>query len=130
MIANDLLSLLRHPLTGEELVGDFPAEDHGGCAGLTGMLRSASGEFPVIGGVVIFRADLATDKTVAGQARVRALELLGKDLGLFIDRKEQRTHVVIERRTPRLNDGEQSPEMAARLAAAMDVIEAEATALP
>lgn len=64
MIANDLFSVLCDPSTGEQLVGDFPNSREGGSVGLTGVLRSASREFPVVGGIAIFRQDLMTANVI------------------------------------------------------------------
>ena len=58
---------------------------------------------------------------------MRALELLGKDLGLFASRTAVSAHVVVQRATPRLNPAPLSQPLQAALTDAMDAIEAEAT---
>ena len=53
--------------------------------------------------VIMALLGIVEDRSVAGQARVRAIELLGKDLGMFVERKDVRTSIVVHRATPRLN---------------------------
>ena len=69
---------------------------------------------------------IATDETINAMARVRALELIGKNLGIFVDRREERHHLVIERRTPSLNPAPLTPDLAERLSSARDAIAIEA----
>jgi len=60
--------VLRDPVTGERLIGQFPNSEKPGSFGLTGVLKGRSRDFPVLGGVVVFREDLATE-TVTKYAR-------------------------------------------------------------
>jgi hypothetical protein len=75
--------------------------------------------------VITALVDIVEDREVAGQARVRAIELLGKDLGMFVEKSERRTHIVVQRATPSLNPSplplELSRARAAILAAAVPV---------
>jgi len=71
-------------------------------------------------------ADIAEDRTIAGQARVRALELLGKDLGLFAGRAKATTTVIVERRTPRLNPDPAPFALASRSGVATEMMNASA----
>jgi len=54
--------------------------------------------------------DIATDAAANSMARVRAYELLGKYLGIFIERKQVEAVVVVHRATPSLNPNP-SPEI-------------------
>ena len=74
--------------------------------------------------VITALVDIVEDREVAGQARVRAIELLGKDLGMFVEKSERRTHIVVQRATPSLNPAPLPLELARARA---DII---ATAVP
>jgi len=47
--------------------------------------------------------EIATDAAANPMARVRAYELLGKHLGIFVERKQIEAVVVVQRNTPSLN---------------------------
>ncbi len=59
-----IYDVLYDPLTKESFVAEFTNKGKQGCAGLTGVLRSKSRQVPVIGGIVVFREDLVTNKVI------------------------------------------------------------------
>jgi SAM-dependent methyltransferase len=59
------LQILRAPESGEPLEPALPIATKGQRFGFTGVLNTSGREFPVIGGIVVLRQDLITDKVIA-----------------------------------------------------------------
>src|SRR5262249_30221519 len=71
---------LRDPVTEEPLVPEFSQHSKNHRWGPTGVLQGRTREYPVIGGVVVFRDDFVTEKVIAyakkGHFTKAALEVI------------------------------------------------------
>ena len=113
MISNPF-DLLRDPVSGAALVAHFPKRGNAGSLAPTGVLRGTSREYPVLGGVVVFRADLATEKVTKHARAGRLTQALFEAIKAEKQSKRAAVELLIKLRYPRLLQCSGSPYGAQR----------------
>lgn len=100
--------ILRDPVSGEKLVSQFPprAKD---CFGLTGILRGTKRDYPVLGGVVVLREDLATERVMGFARRGQTGRALFEVLSVEKRSKRTAADLLFRLRFPSLLQHDGSP---------------------